>query len=99
MGHDEQPPKVHEVAAVYEPKLDPDNPDLRTLSFTICETFRDMWVLGKHYIRPSDDAKFEECFGCQGWGCFSIDRYGDRYKHCSEGQHFCSQIDPDLHKS
>lgn len=51
-------------------------PDLRTLSFTIRETWCDMWILGRHYIRPDDDAEWVECFDCQGWGCFSGDRYG-----------------------
>jgi hypothetical protein len=76
-----------------------DTPDIHHVGFSIHELCRDMWVFGKHYIRPSDDVKFEECFDCQGWGCFSGDKYGDRYKHCTEDQCFCSRIDPDLRKS
>jgi|SRR5208337_637771 len=71
-----------------------EHPDLRPIGFTIHETHRDMWLFGQRYIRPSDDADWELCPDCKGLPhCFSGDRYGDRYKHCTESQCFCLVVD------
>ena len=47
------------------PPLKLAGPDLRTIDFTIIETFRDYWdgTHGRtqHFTRPTDDGNFEPC--------------------------------------
>jgi len=49
---------------------DSNHPDLRTIDFTITETFHDFWEHWKHYTRRTDNDTFEPCplgDGCLGF--------------------------------
>ena len=83
------------------------NPDLRTIGFRICEVHRDMFIniegCRKHWVRASDGDEWEVCpkgDACEGLlGCSAQKIYGDRYKHCTDTEHFCQILEQEKRRA